>query len=43
MATLEAEYYIPSSRKAKWHVAKAIFEKWQRELEKDHGMMTWLR
>ena len=44
MATLEAEYSTPSSsKKAKWHIAKATFEKWQRELKKDHGTMTWLR
>ena len=43
MATLEAEYSTPSSsNKAKRHVAKATFEKWQREPEKDHGTITWL-
>ena len=45
MTTLEAEYSTPSSsKKAKQHVAKATFEKWQRELEKDHGQLrSWLR
>ena len=44
MATLEAEYSTPSSsKKAKRHVAKANFDKWQRELEKDHWTITWLR
>ena len=44
MATLEAEYSTPSSsKKAKRHVVKATFDKWQRELEKDHGTMTWLQ
>ena len=35
MTILEADYSTPSSsKKAKQHVAKATFEKWQRELEK---------
>ena len=43
MVTLEADYTTPSNiKKAKWLVAKVTFEKWQRELKKDHGMMTWL-
>ena len=43
MVTLEANFSTPSnSEKAKRQVAKATFEKWQRELEKDHGMMTRL-
>ena len=41
MATFEAEYpTASSSKKAKWHAAKATIEKWQREFKKDHGTMT---
>ena len=39
MATVKAEYSTPSSsKKAKWHIANATFEKWQRELENDYCM-----
>ena len=44
MEMLEADYSTPSrSKKAKWLVAKATFKKWQRELENDYEMMSWLR
>lgn len=34
---------MPSnSKKAKRHVTKATFEKWQREFGKDYETMAWL-